>query len=174
MRTNLELKARYPSSRRAEQIARRIHARRAGVLFQHDIYYRVPKGRAKLRIVRGGTSELIVYDRPNARSARVSRYLAIPVYSSTEIDRLNRNLFGVLAEVRKRRLLYLYKNARIHIDRVAQLGNFVEFEVIVKSSMAQARKLMNELTGIFGIRTRDTVAVSYGDLLLRKRSTEAQ
>ena len=36
---------------------------------------------------------------------------------------------GVRVRVDKSRRVYLYRGARIHLDRVASLGSFVEFEV---------------------------------------------
>jgi predicted adenylyl cyclase CyaB len=78
------------------------------------------------------------------------------------------SLFGILAVVSKTRHLYLYKNARIHIDMVRGLGTFVEFEVLVKRGKQQARRLMRELTKVFSIAPRSTMGISYSDLLFKK------
>ena len=40
-------------------------------------------------------------------------------------------MFGVSVSVRKQREVWLYQNARIHLDRVRGLGDFVEIEVVV-------------------------------------------
>ena len=166
MPTNLELKARITSLRTAERTACNLHARRIGILRQRDIYYRVTKGRVKLRITHGAGAELIVYSRSNARSARYSDYHILPISSPETVHRLNKTFFGVLVEVRKNRILYLYKNARIHIDRVSRLGSFIEFEVIVGKSTKQARELMKQLKRAFEIRKHNIVGGSYSDLLL--------
>jgi predicted adenylyl cyclase CyaB len=171
MPTNLELKAHTKSPRIAERIARSLRARRIGILRQQDVYYRVPKGRVKLRLTHGARAELIVYRRTNVRSARYSDYLVLPTSSPQIVHSLNKTLFGVLVEVRKSRLLYLYKNARIHIDTVAGLGSFLEFEVIVGKSVAQARALMKQLKHAFEIRKENIVGGSYSDLLLKNKST---
>ena len=169
MPTNLELKARFSSPLNAQRIARGLHARRIGILKQRDVYYCVPKGRVKLRTVVSGKSELIVYRRADARSSRYSDYLVIPLSAPKTTNQLCTTLFGVLVEVRKTRLLYLYENARIHIDKVEGLGSFVEFEVIVQRGKQQARLLMKKLIEAFKISPDNILGVSYSDLLLKKK-----
>ena len=67
-------------------------------------------------------------------------------------------MLGVRACVRKRREVWLYRNARIHLDTVDGLGCFVEIEVVVTEGMAQARALMNELRDVLGISAKDLLA----------------
>lgn len=168
MPTNLELKARYSSVAHAEHIARRLRARFVGILRQTDTYFRVPAGRLKLREINGKIFELISYRRPNIRSSRYSHYDVYPVELPHSLKRMFFFLFGTLVVVSKTRRLYLYRNARIHIDRVRGLGTFVEFEVQVKHGKRQARRLMRELIKAFSIPRHSTVGLSYSDLLLKK------
>jgi predicted adenylyl cyclase CyaB len=74
-------------------------------------------------------------------------------------------MLGLRTCVRKRREVWLYRNARIHLDTVDGLGRFVEIEVVVSEGMPQARALMKELTGVLGIGAKDLVGASYGELL---------
>ncbi|HEY4612782.1 MAG TPA: class IV adenylate cyclase [Bacteroidota bacterium] len=171
MPTNLELKARYPSTRLAEHYARRLNARRVGLLKQLDTYYRVRRGRLKVREMNNKQFELIYYQRSDAKSSRYSRYHVIPLAAPGTMKDVCAMLFGEGAIVRKQRLLYRFKNARIHIDRVRGLGSFVEFEVLVTKGKRQAEELMGTLRDAFGLSSRSIVGQSYSDLLKKKRTT---
>ena len=74
-------------------------------------------------------------------------------------------MLGAKVRVRKRREVWLYRNARIHLDTVEGAGRFIEIEVVVTDKMAQARALMKELRDVLGIRSADLLAGSYGELL---------
>ena len=168
MPQNLELKAALDSSSRAVVIARRIGARDRGTLLQVDTYYRVPSGRLKLRVIDRSSAELIAYARPERAGGRYSQYLILPVSDAPLTDRLLRNLLGMRIVVRKRRRLFLYRNARIHLDSVTGLGVFIEFEVLVTKGRTQARRLFRELVRVFGLTKTQGIAASYCDLLERK------
>ena len=174
MPTNLELKATFQNLKSAEKIARAIGAKRRGVLRQTDTYFKVARGRLKLREMNGARAELIYYVRRDARSKRYSRYEVIPIRDATSVKRLCRILFGQRTVIKKTRILYLYKNARIHIDRVGRLGSYLEFEVIVEKGKKQAQWLMSQLMKDFGISKRSIRAGSYSDLLLSKLEERAR
>jgi predicted adenylyl cyclase CyaB len=169
MPQNLELKASIASARRMIRIARNLRARYGGLLHQKDIYYRVPQGRLKLRIFNNSSSELIYYHRPDNKRSRFSRYYVVPIADVKLAETLCAAAFGRKTTIEKKRRLFLYKNARIHIDSVKNLGEFLEFEVVVKYGKQQARILLDFLRNRFGIRRSALVAGSYSDLLLRGR-----
>jgi adenylate cyclase class IV len=77
-------------------------------------------------------------------------------------------VFGILVVVRKQRDLHTLRNARIHLDLVKGLGSFIEFEVIVRHGMPQARRLMKHLRSVFSIRHRACIGTSYSALLINK------
>ena len=165
MSRNLEIKASVPSLRFALAVSKRIRARRAGMLRQTDTYFNVTKGRLKLREVNGREFELIYYERFNRKGSRFSDYFIVPLQEPAVMRHMCSSLFGVKATVRKHRILFLYKNARIHLDRVKGLGSFIEFEVIVRKGKVQARQLMDFLVLEFGIARKSCIAGSYVDLL---------
>ena len=80
---------------------------------------------------------------------------------------------GLLGRVRKERLLLRVNeggfNTRIHIDRVENLGDFMELEVVLQPGQrdaggaAEAERLMNAL----GLHDAQRLAGSYFDLLQR-------
>jgi adenylate cyclase class IV len=59
--------------------------------------------------------------------------------------------------------VFLYRGARIHLDRVEGLGTFLEFEVPAGKDGGE-ESLMRELRALFGIKERDIVALSYADM----------
>ena len=166
MPRNLELKAPLSSRTAGVAIARSLGARNKGRLYHTDTYFRVPAGRLKLREFRGGRSELISYTRPNNRGARVSQYNISRVHNAREMKRALTDVFGAVVVVRKRRELYTLKNARIHLDQVAGLGSYIEFEVIVRHGLPQAKRLINVLKTAFSVHDRDCVGTSYSTMLV--------
>lgn len=172
MPQNLELKAAIASTRAMTRIAVGLRAKKKGVLLQKDIYYRVPRGRLKLRTIGKRESELIYYSRPDKRRGRFSLYCIVPISRAKLADALCAAAFGRTVVVEKKRRLFLYKNARIHIDSVGNLGDFIEFEVIVNRGKNQAHKLLDFLYCRFGIRQSSLVAGSYSDLMLHGRKLQ--
>lgn len=168
MPTNLEIKAACPSVAKAKDVARAIGARYFGTLLQTDTYFRVRSGRLKLREIDGKQFELIFYRRANEKKIRYSEYIVLPLLDIRSAMPLFRSLYSVSAVVQKKRALFLYKNARIHIDSVNGLGAFIEFEVIVNRGRKQARSLMQFLRRVFQIDPATLVAGSYGDMVLKK------
>ncbi len=167
MPKNLELKARISLLSEAIHTARSLHFKSKGILHQRDIYYCVSHGRLKLRINNAHKAEMIYYNRPNRKGCRYSDYYIFPVSNSKLTSELCTAAFGKKITVDKRRQLFLYKNARIHIDDVHGLGAFIEFEVLVKYGKPQAQALMKFLSEHFKIKHSDTMAISYSDLLIR-------
>ena len=169
MPQNLELKARISSVSEAVRAARRLHAQAKGVLYQRDIYYKISRGRLKLRIINDRSAELIFYRRPNKKGSRYSDYIVFPVSNAKLTNELCTAAFGQKVVVEKKRRLFLYKNSRIHLDEVRGLGTFVEFEVLVKHGIRQAQKLLEVLSTEFAIKQTAVLAFSYYDMLLQKK-----
>jgi predicted adenylyl cyclase CyaB len=172
---NLEIKAAVASlagtRRRLRALSgASVHAE----LRQTDWYFRVPKGRLKLRVVGANRDgELIAYVRPDRTAARTSEFQRLPTADAAGTRRLLERMLGAQGCVRKRREVWLYQNARIHLDTVEGLGRFIEIEVVVTQGMPQARALMKELREALGIRSGDLRAGSYGELLGANRRNAA-
>jgi predicted adenylyl cyclase CyaB len=168
---NLEIKATVNS---LAAVRRRLGvlegATRDASLRQTDWYFRVPKGRLKLRVVGGcRQGELIAYLRPTRAAARTSEFQRLPATDAAATRSLLERMLGRKGCVRKRREVWLYKNARIHLDTVESLGRFIEIEVVVTEGMPQSRALMKELRDVLGISAKDLIAGSYSDLSGERR-----
>jgi len=72
--------------------------------------------------------------------------------------------------VRKRREVTIVENTRIHLDRVEDLGTFLELEVMVPQggSLEQAEATTHALMATLGIQAEDLVEGAYIDLLDRQ------
>src|SRR5712692_5834777 len=178
---NLEFKTRCADLTRGEQIATAIGASFGGDLHQVDTYFVVSNGRLKLReflpLPHGAAAagaELISYDRPEDTATRWSDYFTSPVPDAASMRDVLTRALGVRQVIEKVRRLYLYRGARIHLDRVTRLGAFVEFEVPTTPPPAfagdageksQAHATMRELMQAFGLNDADAIQASYSELL---------
>jgi predicted adenylyl cyclase CyaB len=78
---------------------------------------------------------------------------------------------GVRGVVRKRRLVYVVGNTRIHLDEVEGLGSFLELEVVLSpgESLEAGVATATELVRKLGIQESDLIQTAYIDLLESKR-----
>ncbi|MGQ9697706.1 MAG: class IV adenylate cyclase, partial [Armatimonadota bacterium] len=129
---NLETKARCRDLAEARRRAIQLGATEQWTRRQVDTYFAVPKGRLKLRRQEDAPAELIYYNRPDTLDARWSTYRIVTVTRAAELGNLLAEALGVLAHVDKTRSLLLYRNTRIHLDRVHGLGDFVELEPVIR------------------------------------------
>ncbi|KAM9635207.1 adenylate cyclase CyaB-like [Morphnus guianensis] len=171
MPRNVEVKARLRALEATRAAAERLGGPgRARGTLQADTFFRVPRGRLKLRRGPDGRGELIFYERPDAAGPKLSRFTITPTDDPDGLEAVLAQALGVLGVVRKERLLYLVGQTRVHLDSVEGLGDFLELEVVlteeqtVKDGERVARKLMKEL----GIREEDLISGAYLDLLLAK------
>lgn len=76
---------------------------------------------------------LIAYDRRDTTGPKVSHYIMTHVEEGDEMEELLGMSNGTIGKVAKKRFVYMAQRngltARLHIDEVADLGNFFEFEV---------------------------------------------
>ncbi|MEW6733468.1 MAG: class IV adenylate cyclase [Acidobacteriota bacterium] len=167
-RENLELKA---YARDLGESRRRLVAAaipRLGLEHQRDYYLVVGEQRVKIRIIDDTHAFLIPYQRANTRNAKASRY-RLQELSCTEALATVANA-EVLTTVIKQREIFLYAgNTRIHLDQVEGLGEFIEFEYLIRygdeAEWLQAHKTLEYLTELLAIAPQDCLAGSYSDLL---------
>lgn len=141
------------------------------VLLQEDVFYGAPHGRLKLRQVHGAAgvaarAELIAYSRPDAAGARTSEYLRVAVADPGALHAVLSAACGAGAPLRKRRLLFLTGQTRIHLDEVEGLGQFIELEVVLRPEQAAAEgvAIAEALGRRLRIEAADLIAGAYADL----------
>lgn len=166
MPKNLEIKTPFPDLDRGHAISRALGARDGGVLNQCDTYFNSTQGRVKLREIEGSHAELIFYQRLEATGERECNYQIFRTADPAQLLAVIGPAMGVRTIVRKSRYLYLYENARIHLDAVEGLGNFLEFEVVVdERGMVQAQELLNRLIAAFELDRAEFIQGSYVDMM---------
>lgn len=169
---NIELKIILPDSRNVLVVLKKIRAKSEGKLLQVDTYYNCKNGRLKLREINGKKSELIFYKRPDKSGSKVSNYEVIK-FDKKRIKQMRFVLRSALGEkviVNKIRNLWIYKNTRIHLDKVTGLGNFLELETVVDGiNMKQSREEHEEVVGLLSLEKNKKIEGSYSDLLLKKK-----
>ena len=140
----------------------------SAVLHQTDTFYRSPFGRIKIRGINNNSTELIFYNRTNSAEVRKCRYYRFKLYFPKITKGLFKTFFGTRGKVEKERRLYFYGNTRIHIDRVNNLGSFIEFEYVVDEIHQEEKgyEVVNELMNNLGIKDEDVLSVSYIDMLI--------
>ena len=143
-------------------------------LRQIDTYLVVPHGRLKVRetYLGGGppSAELIAYHRPDAPDARWSAYHRVPInlsHATTLVAALTATLGG-RGVVDKERTVAIVDRTRVHLDRVAGLGAFIELETVAgdddaTSAAAELAAVASSLG--LALSGEDLVAGSYSDLL---------
>jgi predicted adenylyl cyclase CyaB len=167
-RANVEIKAPCADLASARAVALRLGAEPAGEEVQTDTYFATRRGRFKLRETSSGRAELVPYLRPDLPGARRADYRVIPLADGAGTKELLAAILGVHRVVRKRRELLLWRNVRIHLDRVDGLGSFLELEAVFDGSPdaeTEQRRIVERLMHELGIAEETCIASSYESLL---------
>ena len=163
---NLELKAKCGPLDSVRQQLYNFKAEYRRTVKQIDTYFNVPKGRLKLREIHGGNAHLVYYDRLNSAESRYSTYQICDIPSPAAFKEILSTILGVKVTVEKQRELWLFGDTRIHLDRVINLGEFIELETVIRNQTEQEAWAEHQLVkDALGILDGDLIAESYSDLL---------
>ena len=165
---NLEAKFRLADHARARASAEAIGYTERAMLRQRDTFFLVARGKLKLREIAdeaGGV--LIYYGREERGDLQLSRYEIAPVADPATIRAMLGAALGILAEVRKERVLLMRANVRLHLDRVADLGDYGEIEAVIADGddPEGSRAAVDELLAALGVARSDLIAVSYFEMI---------
>lgn len=170
MPTNIEIKAVIRDWERMRRAAESLTDRPLEILEQEDTFFRCATGRLKLRQFSEGHGELIAYQRADLTGTKSSNYSITKTNDPAALRRALAGALGVLGVFKKQRHLYMHGPTRIHLDKVDELGTFVELEVVLKpgQSTAEGDELARDLMEKLEIRSEDLLAGAYLDLLTEK------
>ena len=136
---------------------------------QEDIYFHAADGRLKLRIIDGCNATLIAYRRPDESGTRLCDYILAPIEDCAALAAALALACGERGRVVKQRTIHLSANVRIHLDRVASLGTFVEFEAVLSDQPGHDRAASAErlewLTAQLGLAAAERIGCGYAELM---------
>ena len=167
MALNLELKIEVDSHEELVSFIIKHGGKKVDILNQKDTYYVFEKGLLKLREV-NGDFQLIKYNRNEGDGERWSDYMLL-FLKGEDVEKYLSDLFDIEVIVEKQRILYIYKNTRIHLDSVNDLGHFLELETVVKDiSQEEAKGEFEEVVKYLNLDLSIQIKKSYRDLMLEK------
>lgn len=164
---NIEIKARVKD---LEQVRSRVLAESdeyIGLDHQIDTYFKTKSGRLKLRESTLSGSYLIIYNREDTHAPVSSNYHMLVVEEPEGVKEMMEKLLGLHRVIRKKRDIFLYRNVRIHLDQVEQLGNFLEMEAVIDEKYhdeTEEKEKIFRLMKILEINVEDLVSESYENL----------
>jgi predicted adenylyl cyclase CyaB len=166
---NLEAKFRLADLAAAESRAIALGYTRRAILNQRDTFFRVSNCKLKLR-EENGAGALILYRRNESGSLMLSNYEIAPVSDPATTRHILDEALGTLAMVEKTRILLTRDNIRLHLDRVASLGDFGEIEAVIPDGddPELSRAAVDELLAALEIFPADLIDVSYFEMLARR------
>lgn len=144
-------------------------------IIQTDRYFNCRNGRLKLRIEdrnNNMSSYGIFYERQNICEAKESIYYCYNVENHELFTKVFGNGLIQELEIIKVRKLFLYKNARIHVDDVNSLGKYLEIEVVINNdeSESNSKNIMKEVCDICNIDNNEKIDCGYRELLLKNKN----
>jgi adenylate cyclase, class 2 len=165
---NIEIKAKCADSNFIRNYLLQNGADFKGTDKQTDTYFKVAKGRLKLR---EGDIEnnLIYYERNNQARPKSSKFQLVKVEDAKGLKQALADSTGIKVVVKKKREIYFIKNVKFHIDEVPGLGYFTEIEAGNKEAPLteeELRKQCDFYIKAFGIKQEDLLEKSYSDMLL--------
>ena len=169
---NIEIKARCSNPQAIRALLQARNAAFRGVDQQIDTYFKVNRGRLKLR---EGQIEnyLVYYEREDRAGPKQSDVTLFPVAPGSSLKEILTESLGTLVVVEKQREIYFIENVKFHIDVVRDLGSFVEIEAIDADGSLGREQLLaqcQEFLRWLRILPDDLIAVSYGDLIMSQLS----
>ncbi len=164
---NYEIKTKISNLDEIIQVIKNQGAKREGFLKQKDYYLKVGRYKKKIREINNEAIEIISYTRNEKMGRKDSEYKIIKLTPKQKEILLIQN--NPVCFVEKTRELWIYKNTRIHFDKVVGLGDFIELETVVNQKpKRQSLREFKEVVKLLKLDTKKAIPFSYSDLVLNK------
>lgn len=167
MPTNIEIKARVASLETLLPLVASMADAGPEHVDQDDTFFVCPNGRLKLRVLDDVHGVLIFYRRADQQGPKSSFYVHSETADPDGLRSVLALAHGEAGRVRKHRMVFQIGHARVHLDRVEGLGEFLELEVTVGDKMEPEAAISeaHRLVAALGIDDGALVKGAYLDLL---------
>jgi len=167
MPANIEIKAHARDFETIRSRAEKLSDSVMEIIPQEDIFFNVPQGRLKLRILAPDSAQLIYYTRPDQEGPKRSDYHIAHTSDPDNLKRVLELAYGIRGVVKKTRYLYLVGQTRVHLDDVDDLGHFMELEVVMKEGQSDAvgQEIAEGLMASLGVERSDLLEGAYMDMI---------
>ena len=165
---NIEIKARVGNLDVIRERVLKMKHEFLGYDYQVDTYFKTKSGRMKLRESSLSGAYVILYLRNDLSGPKSSIYQTLVVENAQGVKNLLSQLLGIHTVVKKEREIYIYENVRIHLDRVKNLGTFLEFEAVLNDEYhdrTAEKKKVHQLMETLGITEKNLISSSYEKLI---------
>jgi len=164
---NIELKARCGNPEKIRQFLLDNEADYRGEDHQIDTYYKTLNGKLKIR--RGNIEKSLVFYQRDENPSQKESKIILENNPSEDLEKILALSNGILVRVDKRREIYFIKNVKFHIDRVENLGSFMEIEAISENDSIPKEELIKQFNYYkekLNIKDSDLIDKSYSDMIL--------
>ena len=167
MAENIEIKARAGDFNRQKTIAETLSKLPGEQIWQEDTFFKISKGRLKLRIFDSGSGELIYYMRADSSGPKVSNYEISVINEPESLKNILTSSLGIRGIIKKQRTLYKIGFTRIHFDQVMDLGNFIELEYVLQDNTGnnEALQTIRNLMEKLEIQDNHLINTAYIDMV---------
>ncbi|XP_064635533.1 uncharacterized protein LOC135492817 isoform X2 [Lineus longissimus] len=170
MPSNVEIKALVPDIQRLHCLAKKLSRSEGTLIEQEDTFFNVSNGRLKLRVLKSGVSMLIFYKRSDQFGPKVSDFHITEIQNPQDLKASLGLALGIKGDVKKRRMLYMVGQTRLHVDSVEGLGDFMELEVMMqpKQTTQEGETIAKDLMNQLEVSPENLIEGAYMDMLLKK------
>lgn len=190
---NVEIKAKIADEEEFNKkinIAKQLTGKQeATVIVQHDVFFKVPNGRLKLRYEVwlliclfykfklflisqvGSSSKLVQYSRANVTGPKLSNFNVAEIPNGKLFEQMLDESIGTLGVLDKTRYLFIHEGrTRIHLDVVKNKGeNYygLEFEVVLQpdEEIELGNQISKDLIELFELKPEQLLEGSYFEIL---------
>lgn len=151
----------------SEEALQKVGAKKLGSVIHEDKYFiqkdkKINNVDELVRIRKEGSEDLMfAYKGPVANRKIRSRLVINRAIKQNEIPDITKG-YREVVDVNKKRTIFLSDSVVINIDKVENLGNFVELEVLKEEDWGRANLLIEKL----GLNNQEAIKLSYFELSL--------
>ncbi|VDL71580.1 unnamed protein product [Nippostrongylus brasiliensis] len=172
MHQSIVLKARVDDIEQAENAIFDLTESLGTFFVQEDVYFNVPNGNLKLRIMHPNRCGQLIYNSlSNKSDHKLSESQVTEVEDVLSIRATLSAALGERGTITKKRRVFTMDDVRIYLDDVDQIGQFIDIAVTLNSSQsdscyARAKEIRERLN----ISEDAVVPVAYLDMMMESLS----